>query len=88
MKQPKFSTGFLPPSRMSYTEAIEILKRAHQEFIYKPEWGRDLQSEHERYLVQHCGEIPVFVFNYPYDLKPFYMRDNEDGAQHTVRVPS
>nr|XP_034971870.1 probable asparagine--tRNA ligase, mitochondrial [Zootoca vivipara] len=69
---------------MSYTEAIEILKRAHQEFIYKPEWGRDLQSEHERYLVQHCGEIPVFVFNYPYDLKPFYMRDNEDGAQHTV----
>ncbi|XP_053241146.1 probable asparagine--tRNA ligase, mitochondrial isoform X1 [Podarcis raffonei] len=69
---------------MSYTEAIEVLKRARQEFIYKPEWGRDLQTEHERYLVQHCGEIPVFVFNYPYDLKPFYMRDNEDGAQHTV----
>ncbi|XP_053160659.1 probable asparagine--tRNA ligase, mitochondrial isoform X2 [Hemicordylus capensis] len=69
---------------MSYTEAIEILKRARQEFTYKPEWGQDLQSEHERYLVQHCGRIPVFVFNYPYDLKPFYMRDNEDGVHHTV----
>lgn len=69
---------------MSYTEAIDVLKQAGQEFMYKPEWGQDLQSEHERYLVQHCGEIPVFVFNYPYDLKPFYMRDNEDGTNHTV----
>ncbi|KAJ6664881.1 hypothetical protein lerEdw1_005853 [Lerista edwardsae] len=69
---------------MSYTEAIDALKRAPQVFTYKPEWGQDLQSEHERYLVQHCGEIPVFVINYPYDLKPFYMRDNEDGARHTV----
>ncbi|XP_074917892.1 asparaginyl-tRNA synthetase isoform X2 [Chelonoidis abingdonii] len=47
-------------------------------------WGYDLQTEHEKYLVKHCGEVPVFVVNYPYDLKPFYMRDNEDGPQHTV----
>ncbi|KAH0625235.1 hypothetical protein JD844_033574 [Phrynosoma platyrhinos] len=69
---------------MSYTEAIEVLKQAHEVFTYKPEWGHDLQSEHERYLVKHCGEIPVFIFNYPYDLKPFYMRDNEEDVHHTV----
>jgi len=48
------------------------------------QWGCDLQTEHEKYLVKHCGEVPVFVINFPYDLKPFYMRDNEDGPQHTV----
>nr|XP_056714593.1 probable asparagine--tRNA ligase, mitochondrial [Euleptes europaea] len=69
---------------MSYTEAVEILKRSPHLFSYKPEWGLDLQREHEKYLVEHCGGIPVFVFNYPYDLKPFYMRDNEDGPHHTV----
>ncbi|KAM3837497.1 asparaginyl-tRNA synthetase [Vipera latastei] len=69
---------------MSYTEAIEILGRSYQEFTYKPAWGQDLQSEHEKYLVRHCGDIPVFVYNYPYDLKPFYMRDNEDGPRRTV----
>ncbi|KAM6172788.1 asparaginyl-tRNA synthetase isoform 4-T4 [Erethizon dorsatum] len=47
-------------------------------------WGTDLQTEHEKYLVKHCGNIPVFVTNYPLALKPFYMRDNEDGPQHTV----
>ncbi|XP_003226016.1 asparaginyl-tRNA synthetase [Anolis carolinensis] len=69
---------------MPYTEAIEVLKGAREYFTYKPEWGQDLQSEHEKYLLKHCGEIPVFIFNYPYDLKPFYMRDNEDGVHHTV----
>ncbi|XP_071412971.1 asparaginyl-tRNA synthetase isoform X4 [Pithys albifrons albifrons] len=69
---------------VSYSEAVEILKRASQTFTFKPEWGCDLQTEHEKYLVKHCGEVPVFVINYPYDLKPFYMRDNEDGPQHTV----
>ncbi|XP_034261061.1 probable asparagine--tRNA ligase, mitochondrial isoform X2 [Pantherophis guttatus] len=69
---------------MSYTEAIEILERSRQEFTYKPAWGQDLQSEHEKYLVRHCGDIPVFVYDYPYDLKPFYMRDNEDGPRRTV----
>ncbi|XP_043360025.1 probable asparagine--tRNA ligase, mitochondrial isoform X2 [Dermochelys coriacea] len=69
---------------ISYTEAVEILKRAPQMFTFQPKWGSDLQTEHEKYLVKHCGEVPVFVVNYPYDLKPFYMRDNEDGPQHTV----
>ncbi|NXE57135.1 SYNM protein, partial [Casuarius casuarius] len=70
--------------RISYSEAVEILKQASQTFTFKPEWGSDLQTEHEKYLVKHCGEVPLFVINYPYDLKPFYMRDNEDGPQHTV----
>ncbi|XP_010343912.1 asparaginyl-tRNA synthetase isoform X1 [Saimiri boliviensis] len=69
---------------ISYTEAVEILKRASQNFTFTPEWGIDLQTEHEKYLVKHCGNIPVFVINYPLALKPFYMRDNEDGPQHTV----
>ncbi|NWV52042.1 SYNM protein, partial [Daphoenositta chrysoptera] len=72
------------PVVISYGEAVEILKQAPQTFTFKPEWGCDLQTEHEKYLVKHCGEVPVFVVNYPYDLKPFYMRDNEDGPQHTV----
>ncbi|CAH2225648.1 probable asparagine--tRNA ligase, mitochondrial [Pelobates cultripes] len=69
---------------MTYTEAIEVLKDAREIFHYKPEWGCDLQTEHERYLVKHCGNVPLFVINYPYDLKPFYARDNEDGPQHTA----
>ncbi|XP_006882955.1 PREDICTED: probable asparagine--tRNA ligase, mitochondrial [Elephantulus edwardii] len=69
---------------MSYTEAVEILKQASQNFTFTPEWGADLHTEHEKYLVKHCGNIPVFVINYPMALKPFYMRDNEDGPQRTV----
>ncbi|XP_042544688.1 probable asparagine--tRNA ligase, mitochondrial isoform X2 [Dipodomys spectabilis] len=69
---------------ISYTEAVGILKQASQNFTFIPEWGADLQTEHEKYLVQHCGNIPVFIINYPRALKPFYMRDNEDGPQHTV----
>ncbi|XP_062949593.1 asparaginyl-tRNA synthetase isoform X3 [Cynocephalus volans] len=70
---------------ITYTEAVEILKQASQNFTFTPEWGVDLQTEHEKYLVKHCGNIPVFVINYPLALKPFYMRDNEDAPQHTVR---
>nr|XP_020827949.1 probable asparagine--tRNA ligase, mitochondrial isoform X3 [Phascolarctos cinereus] len=69
---------------ISYTEAVEILKKASQNFTFTPKWGVDLQTEHEKYLVEYCGNIPVFVINYPFDLKPFYMRDNEDEPQHTV----
>lgn len=69
---------------MSYTEAIEILRKAPVTFQYSTEWGCDLQTEHEKYLVRYCGDVPVFVINYPYDLKPFYTRDNEDGPQRTV----
>ncbi|NXK55337.1 SYNM protein, partial [Chauna torquata] len=78
------NTFFFPSCRISYNEAVEILKQASQTFTFKPEWGCDLQTEHEKYLVKHCGEVPVFVINYPYNLKPFYMRDNEDGPQRTV----
>ncbi|XP_078512368.1 asparaginyl-tRNA synthetase [Lissotriton helveticus] len=69
---------------MSYTEAIEVLKKATDAFRFKPEWGCDLQTEHERHLVKHCGGVPVFVVDYPFDLKPFYMRDNGESPQHTV----
>lgn len=69
---------------LSYTEAIDILQRSTESFKFEPKWGNDLQTEHEKYLVQHCGDIPVFVMNYPYDIKPFYARDNQDGPQHTV----
>ncbi|XP_058924134.1 asparaginyl-tRNA synthetase isoform X3 [Kogia breviceps] len=69
---------------ISYTEAVEILKQASQNFTFTLEWGADLHTEHEKYLVKHCGNIPVFVINYPLALKPFYMRDNEDSPQHTV----
>ncbi|XP_053526777.1 probable asparagine--tRNA ligase, mitochondrial isoform X3 [Artibeus jamaicensis] len=72
---------------ISYTEAVEILKRASQNFTFTPEWGVDLHTEHEKYLVKHCGNIPVFVINYPLALKPFYMRDNEDGPQRTHPAP-
>ncbi|MBE5814161.1 MAG: asparagine--tRNA ligase [Clostridiales bacterium] len=66
-------------ARCSYTEAIEILKAADQKFDYPVEWGVDLQTEHERYLSEkHFGK-PVFVYNYPKDIKAFYMRMNDDG---------
>ncbi|KAM4701284.1 asparaginyl-tRNA synthetase [Discoglossus pictus] len=69
---------------MSYTEAIDVLQKAKCTFQYKCEWGCDLQTEHEKYLVKYCGDIPVFIINYPYDIKPFYTRDNEDGPRRTV----
>nr|XP_033804914.1 probable asparagine--tRNA ligase, mitochondrial isoform X2 [Geotrypetes seraphini] len=71
---------------MSYSEAIEVLKKAPEAFSFKPEWGCDLKKEHEKYLVKHCADIPVFIINYPYDLKPFYARENEDGPQRTVEA--
>lgn len=69
---------------MTYTEAIDILNRSSQKFVFPVDWGCDLQTEHEKYLVKHCGNIPVFVTDYPYDLKPFYARDNEDHPKHTT----
>jgi len=66
-------------ARCSYTEAIEILKTSGQKFDYPVEWGVDLQTEHERYLSEkHFGK-PVFVYNYPKEIKAFYMRLNDDG---------
>jgi len=68
-----------PFVRVSYTDAIEILKSSGHSFEYPVAWGMDLQTEHERYLTeQHYGS-PVFVTDYPKDIKAFYMRLNEDG---------
>ncbi|OWK54585.1 putative asparagine--tRNA ligase, mitochondrial [Lonchura striata] len=67
--------------KLAWQEAPKQIPRPLLLFL---QWGCDLQTEHEKYLVKHCGEVPVFVVNYPYDLKPFYMRDNEDGPEHTV----
>ena len=66
-------------ARVSYTEAIEILKAAGRDFEYPPHWGNDLQSEHERYLTEVHFRRPVFVYNWPREIKAFYMRQNDDG---------
>lgn len=70
--------------RLDYTSAIEILKKADKKFDYKVEWGIDLQSEHERYLVENHFKKPVILTDYPKEIKAFYMKQNEDGK--TVRA--
>jgi asparaginyl-tRNA synthetase len=64
---------------IEYTEAIELLKKADVEFQYPVSWGLDLQTEHERYLTDKVFERPVFVINYPKEIKSFYMKLNPDG---------
>ncbi|MGI6695608.1 MAG: asparagine--tRNA ligase [Christensenellales bacterium] len=66
-------------ARVSYTDAVEILKASGQTFEYPVSWGIDLQTEHERYLTEQHFKRPVFVTDYPKDIKAFYMRQNEDG---------
>lgn len=70
--------------RLTYTEAIEILEKSGQKFEFPVFWGADLQSEHERYLVEKHFKKPVILTNYPKDIKAFYMKLNEDGK--TVRA--
>ena len=65
--------------RVSYTEAVEILKKNNDKFDYKVEWGCDLQTEHERYLTEQVFKRPVFVTDYPKEIKAFYMKQNDDG---------
>lgn len=65
--------------RITYTEAIEILKKNNDKFDYPVEWGSDIQTEHERYLAEHVFKKPVFVTDYPKDIKAFYMKLNDDG---------
>ena len=65
--------------RVSYTEAVEILKKVNDKFDYKVDWGTDLQTEHERYLTEQVFQRPVFVTDYPKEIKAFYMRLNDDG---------
>ncbi|MDD4395165.1 MAG: asparagine--tRNA ligase, partial [Bacteroidales bacterium] len=70
--------------RLPYTDAIDILLKSNAKFEYKVEWGIDLQSEHERYLVEQHFKKPVILIDYPKDIKAFYMKQNEDGK--TVRA--
>ena len=65
--------------RVTYTEAVEILKKNNADFDYPVEWGTDLQTEHERYLTEQVFKKPVFVTDYPKEIKAFYMRLNDDG---------
>ncbi|XP_035766154.1 probable asparagine--tRNA ligase, mitochondrial [Neolamprologus brichardi] len=69
---------------ITYREAIDILRRSSERFAFPTDWGCDLKTEHEKYLVKHCGNIPVFVTDYPYDLKPFYARDNQNHPERTA----
>lgn len=65
--------------RVTYTEAVELLKNSGEEFSYPVEWGTDLQTEHERYLTEKIFKKPVFVTDYPKEIKAFYMRLNDDN---------
>ena len=65
--------------RITYTEAVDILMEHNDEFEYKVEWGTDLQTEHERYLTEQVFKRPVFVTDYPKEIKAFYMKQNDDG---------
>ena len=66
-------------ARVTYTEAIEILEKNNDKFEYKVSWGCDLQTEHERYLTEQVYKRPVFVTDYPKEIKAFYMKQNDDG---------
>ena len=70
--------------RLSYSEAVEVLERSGEKFEFPIAWGRDLQSEHERYLTEKHFGRPVVLYDYPATIKPFYMRLNDDGR--TVRA--
>lgn len=66
-------------ARVTYTEAAEILEKNNDKFEYKVSWGTDLQTEHERYLTEEVYKRPVFVTDYPKEIKAFYMKQNDDG---------
>jgi asparaginyl-tRNA synthetase len=68
-----------PFERLEYTQAVDILKKAPKQFEYPVEWGIDLQSEHERYLVEEYFKKPVILINYPKHIKSFYMKQNSDN---------
>ncbi|MGC6425696.1 MAG: asparagine--tRNA ligase [Akkermansiaceae bacterium] len=71
-------------ARMTYTEAVDRLLASGKTFDYPVEWGVNLQSEHERYLCEEVVDGPLTVYNYPKDIKPFYMRANDDGKTVTA----
>ena len=65
--------------RVTYTEAVELLEKSGADFQYPVYWGVDLATEHERYLTEQIFKKPIFVTDYPKEIKAFYMRANEDG---------
>ncbi len=65
--------------RVTYTEAVELLQKSGKDFEYPVQWGMDLQTEHERYLTEEVFKKPIFVTDYPKEIKAFYMRLNDDG---------
>ncbi len=73
-----------PFERISYTDAVELLLKSGKQFQYPVEYGLNLQSEHERWLTEEHFKQPVTVFNYPKEIKPFYMRLNDDGKTVTA----
>jgi asparaginyl-tRNA synthetase len=73
-----------PFVRCSYTEAIDILQKSGHKFDYPVSWGINLQSEHERYLTEQHFKCPTTVYDYPKEIKPFYMRLNDDGKTVTA----
>src|SRR5204862_4940006 len=79
-----------PFTRVPYTEAVEILNKSGEKFEFAVAYGQNLQSEHERFLTEEHFKSPATVFNYPREIKPFYMRLNDDGktvAAMDVLVP-
>jgi asparaginyl-tRNA synthetase len=74
--QDALNSGF---EHLTYTDAIEILSKADKKFEFRPAWGTDIQSEHERYLCEEVFHKPVVVIDYPKEIKPFYMKVNPDG---------
>ncbi|MFP4283512.1 MAG: asparagine--tRNA ligase [Opitutales bacterium] len=79
-----------PFQRVSYTEAVDLIRGSGRKFEYPVEWGTNLQSEHERWLTEEHFQSPVTVYDYPASIKPFYMRQNDDGktvAAMDVLVP-
>lgn len=68
-----------PFERISYTEAVDLLLKSGQSFEHPVVWGEGLQTEHERYIAEHHVKGPVTIYNYPKAIKPFYMRQNDDG---------
>ena len=68
-----------PFERATYTYAVRVLEKSGEKFTYPVEWGRDLQTEHERYLAEKFFQKPVILTDYPRKAKAFYMKDNSDG---------
>ncbi len=73
-----------PFQRITYTDAVDLLKKSGEKFEFPVEYGLNLQSEHERWLTEKHFKSPVTVFNYPKEIKPFYMRTNDDGKTVTA----